>query len=60
MGLGNGNELKAVVAGGSSEPILPKALILKTAEGQPRLMSYESMAEGGFATGTMLVRVVLS
>ena len=53
-GIRNGNELKAVVAGGSSVPILPKALILKTAEGQPRLMSYESMAEGGFATGTML------
>jgi len=53
-GIRNGNELKAVVAGGSSVPILPKELILKTAEGQPRLMSYESLAEGGFATGTML------
>jgi NADH-quinone oxidoreductase subunit F len=47
-------KLKAVVAGGSSVPILPAELILKTAKGQPRLMSYESLAEGGFATGTML------
>lgn len=53
-GIRNDNELKAVVAGGSSVPILPKDLILKTADGQPRLMSYESMADGGFATGTML------
>jgi NADH-quinone oxidoreductase subunit F len=46
--------LKAVVAGGSSVPILPAHLILKTANGEPRLMSYESLADGGFATGTML------
>lgn len=53
-GIRNGNKLKAVVAGGSSVPILPADLILKTAKGEPRLMSYESLAEGGFQTGTML------
>ena len=53
-GIRNGNKLKAVVAGGSSVPILPAHLILKTAAGEPRLMSYESLAEGGFETGTML------
>ncbi|HUH73246.1 MAG TPA: NADH-quinone oxidoreductase subunit NuoF [Chitinophagales bacterium] len=47
-------DLKAVVAGGSSVPILPKELILKTATGADRLMTYESLAEGGFQTGTML------
>lgn len=53
-GILNNRKLKAVVAGGSSVPILPAELILKTADGEPRLMSYESLAEGGFATGTML------
>ncbi len=53
-GIRNGRELKAVVAGGSSVPILPKELILKLANGEPRLMSYESLAEGGFTSGTML------
>jgi len=53
-GIRNGKKMKAVVAGGSSVPILPTELILKTANGEPRLMSYESLADGGFATGTML------
>jgi len=53
-GIRNGNNLKAVVAGGSSVPVLPASLILKTAKGEPRLMSYESLADGGFETGTML------
>jgi NADH-quinone oxidoreductase subunit F len=53
-GIKNGKQLKAVVAGGSSVPILPAELILKTAAGEPRLMSYESLSDGGFATGTML------
>lgn len=53
-GIKGGRKLKAVVAGGSSVPILPEHLILKTSDGNPRLMSYESLAEGGFATGTML------
>src|SRR6187401_813742 len=53
-GISNGKKLKAVVAGGSSVPILPAELILKLPNGEPRLMSYESLAEGGFAQGTML------
>ena len=53
-GIRGGRKLKAVVAGGSSVPILPADLILKTAKGEARLMSYESLADGGFATGTML------
>lgn len=53
-GIRNGKKLKAVVAGGSSVPILPAELILKLANGEPRLMSYESLSDGGFATGTML------
>jgi NADH-quinone oxidoreductase subunit F len=53
-GIRNGKKLKAVVAGGSSVPILPADLILKTAKGEPRLMTYESLADGGFQTGTML------
>jgi NADH-quinone oxidoreductase subunit F len=53
-GIQDGRKLKAVVAGGSSVPILPAGLILKTAKGENRLMSYESLADGGFATGTML------
>ena len=35
-------------------PILPEYLVCKTAKGEPRLMSYESLADGGFATGSML------
>ena len=53
-GIRNGHHLKAVVAGGSSVPILPANLFLKTANGEDRLMSYESLSDGGFATGTML------
>lgn len=53
-GIRNGKKLKAVVAGGSSVPILPTDLILKTAKGEPRLMTYESLSDGGFQTGTML------
>ncbi|MDZ4840303.1 MAG: NADH-quinone oxidoreductase subunit NuoF [Bacteroidota bacterium] len=53
-GIANGRELKAVVAGGSSVPILPKELILKTIEGQDRLMTYESLSAGSFQSGTML------
>jgi NADH-quinone oxidoreductase subunit F len=53
-GIKNGKELKAVIAGGSSVPILPADLILKTAAGDERLMTYESLAEGGFVSGTML------
>jgi NADH-quinone oxidoreductase subunit F len=53
-GIKNGKKMKAVVAGGSSVPILPTELILKTAAGEPRLMTYESLGDGGFVTGTML------
>lgn len=53
-GIRGGKKLKAVVAGGSSVPVLPTELILKTAAGEPRLMTYESLGEGGFVTGTML------
>lgn len=53
-GIANGKRLKATVAGGSSVPVLPANLTLKLANGEPRLMSYESLSEGGFATGTML------
>ncbi|MBU3662065.1 MAG: NADH-quinone oxidoreductase subunit NuoF [Bacteroidetes bacterium] len=53
-GIINGRKLKAVVAGGSSVPILPADKILNLANGEKRLMSYESLADGGFASGTML------
>jgi NADH-quinone oxidoreductase subunit F len=53
-GMANGKRLKAVVPGGSSVPILPAELFYKTANGDARLMSYESLADGGFATGSML------
>lgn len=53
-GIANNKRLKAVVAGGSSVPILPANLITKTITGEARLMSYESLAEGGFESGTML------
>ncbi|HSY76552.1 MAG TPA: NADH-quinone oxidoreductase subunit NuoF [Bacteroidia bacterium] len=53
-GILNDKKFKAVVAGGSSVPILPAELFLKTAKGEPRLMSYESLSDGGFASGTML------
>lgn len=53
-GIRNGKKLKAVVAGGSSVPILPAELVLNLPNGDKRLMTYESLSEGGFATGTML------
>ena len=53
-GIRNGKKLKAIVAGGSSVPILPAALAITTAKGEPRLMTYESLSDGGFLTGTML------
>jgi NADH-quinone oxidoreductase subunit F len=53
-GIKNGKRLKAVVPGGSSVPILPAELILHTLKGEQRLMTYESLAEGGFDSGTML------
>ena len=53
-GIANGKKLKACVPGGSSVPILPAHLVTKTAAGETRLMTYESLADGGFASGSML------
>jgi len=53
-GIKDNKQLKAVIPGGSSVPVLPANLIISTAAGEPRLMSYESLADGGFTTGTML------
>lgn len=53
-GIANGKRLKACVPGGSSVPILPADLLLKTVNGDERLMTYESLSDGGFATGSML------
>jgi NADH-quinone oxidoreductase subunit F len=49
-----GRALKAVVPGGSSVPIIPAELFFKTAKFEDRLMTYESLSDGGFATGSML------
>lgn len=53
-GIANGKRLKACIPGGSSVPILPANLLLKTAKGETRLMNYESLSDGGFASGSML------
>lgn len=53
-GIANGKKLKACIPGGSSVPILPANLLLKTAKGETRFMNYESLADGGFATGSMM------
>lgn len=53
-GIANGKKLKACVPGGSSVPILPHYLVCKTAAGEDRLMTYESLSDGGFASGSML------
>ena len=53
-GMANGKKLKACIPGGSSVPILPHYLVTKTAAGEDRLMTYESLSDGGFATGSML------
>jgi NADH-quinone oxidoreductase subunit F len=53
-GIKNGKRLKACIPGGSSVPILPANLLLKTAKGDTRMMNYESLADGGFATGSMM------
>lgn len=53
-GIPNGKKLKACIPGGSSVPIVPANLLLKTIDGNPRYMNYESLSEGGFATGTMM------
>ena len=53
-GIANGKRLKACIPGGSSVPILPANLLLKTAKGETRMMTYESLSDGGFATGSMM------
>lgn len=53
-GIANGKKLKACIPGGSSVPILPANLLLKTAKGETRMMTYESLADGGFPTGSMM------
>ena len=53
-GIANNKKLKACIPGGSSVPILPANLTLTTAKGEKRMMTYESLADGGFATGSMM------
>ncbi len=53
-GIPNGKRLKACIPGGSSVPIVPANLLLKTAKGETRYMNYESLSDGGFETGTMM------
>lgn len=53
-GIPNGKRLKACIPGGSSVPILPANLLFKTAKGETRMMNYESLSDGGFATGSMM------
>jgi len=53
-GIKNGKKLKACVPGGSSVPILPHFLVTKPANGEQRLMTYESLGDGGFVSGSML------
>lgn len=53
-GIPNGKKLKACIPGGSSVPIVPANLLFKTATGETRYMNYESLSDGGFATGTMM------
>jgi len=53
-GIPNGKRLKACIPGGSSVPILPANLLLKTAKGETRMMNYESLSDGGFLTGSMM------
>ncbi|MBK8711400.1 MAG: NADH-quinone oxidoreductase subunit NuoF [Niastella sp.] len=53
-GIPHGKRLKACIPGGSSVPILPANLLLTTAKGEKRLMNYESLSDGGFATGSMM------
>jgi len=53
-GIPKGKRLKACIPGGSSVPIVPSNLLFKTAKGETRYMNYESLSDGGFATGTMM------
>lgn len=53
-GIPNNKKLKACIPGGSSVPILPADKLLYTSNGEKRLMNYESLANGGFESGTMM------
>ena len=53
-GIAKGRKLKACIPGGSSVPILPANLLLKTVKGEKRIMNYESLSDGGFAKGSMM------
>ena len=53
-GIAGGKRLKACIPGGSSVPILPANLLLKTVKGETRMMNYESLADGGFPKGSMM------
>jgi len=53
-GIPNGKRLKACIPGGSSVPILPANLLLKTVKGETRRMNYESLGDGGFPKGSMM------
>jgi len=53
-GIPKGKRLKACIPGGSSVPIIPANLLLKTAKGETRYMNYESLSDGGFASGSMM------
>ncbi|HEX4851831.1 MAG TPA: NADH-quinone oxidoreductase subunit NuoF [Puia sp.] len=53
-GIAKGKKLKACIPGGSSVPILPANLLLKTAKGETRIMNYESLSDGGFPKGSMM------
>ena len=53
-GIANGKRLKACIPGGSSVPILPANLLLRTVKGEKRLMNYESLSDGGFVKGSMM------
>src|SRR5882672_9592238 len=53
-GIAKGKKLKACIPGGSSVPILPANLLLKTVKGEKRIMNYESLSDGGFAKGSMM------
>src|SRR5580693_4021121 len=53
-GIANGKKLKACIPGGSSVPILTANLLLKTVKGETRMINYESLADGGFISGSMM------
>jgi NADH-quinone oxidoreductase subunit F len=53
-GIRHGKKIKALIPGGSSVPILPSRFISHTANGEQRCISYESLADGGFVSGSAL------